>query len=286
MVEISKENIRPTNMTDFEVKTCVGMGDLVLNFAQLETVKNDFTEIRVCPAYSLLNEYRSGSPELHAFTKQFAQLLFDKPPYKLIDSSSAPLTPPDVLLCQRGWKASYVDLSDRLCLAPVDIGVENYVIIQTKVRHLNREVFNSISERFFSTIRNIKNCKIVLMGEHNTGSCKESKIHNDIFIIYDELKKALEGIDHIDLTKEVLLDSPNLDDLRKDLTIMRNARCVVVFGISGIVTTIAATAKKVAGFRTDTLEVINNFFSPMDKKEKMITHNFEQFITFIENSTN
>jgi hypothetical protein len=272
-------------MAELEIKTCVGMGDFVLSYSQLERIKNKYSEIRVCPSYHLLDVYRSGSKEIHEFTKNFASLLFDSPPYKLLDKSEAPLTSPDDLFHHMKLRPSYVDLSEKLCLKEdigFDIGCE-YIVIQTKIRYIDRSLFNSLSERIFSTIKNIKKYKIVLMGEHSTGACKESQVHNQrIFIIYDELKKALQNVDHVDLTKDVLLDNPNIDNLRRDLTIMRNAKCVIVFGVSGIVTTIAATAKNVIGFRADNEITVTSFLENMDKENKLITSDFNQFISQIE----
>lgn len=157
-----------------EIKSCVGLGDLILVYSQTEQIKDQYSEIAICPEYDLLRQWRLGSKESYEFTKKFAQILFSGPPYVLIESSNYPLTDPHQLTRKLGLKNKYVNLSGKLCLPKVDIGTEDYVVVNTKVRQIPPEHFKSIKNRFFDVLRHT-NKSIVVLGERDLGVNRETK---------------------------------------------------------------------------------------------------------------
>lgn len=258
---------------NLEIKTCVGIGDLILTYSILEQIKHNYSEIVICPEYGLLTQYRSGSKESYDFTKQFAELLFSEAPYRLTDISPVQRLNPQELSEKLTTKTKYINLADKLCTKESPI-VSPYIVINTKVRNYNR--FKSIKPLFFDFL--LKNqSKIVLLGERNLGVNKEAQFNN-IFTIYNDLKSL--PIDYIDLTKEVLLDAPNINDLRNDLNIMRNASLNVNFGVSGTVMLSAAVSNVMAGIRSEDEGFITNFLSNMGEN-RLVTNNQSEFIAFL-----
>lgn len=256
-----------------EIKTCAGMGDLILTYSMLEQIKHKYKEIRVCPDYNLLKQYRSGTAESIDFTREFANLIFKNTPYKVIDISEQPRLNPEELSDLLGITTKFTDLSDKLC-GTKTLDIYDYIVINTKVRDFSQRSFNILKPRLTHILSSTSK-KIVLMGERSLGINLEAN-YNNIYTIYDYLKPFCD----IDLTEEVLLDYPNINKLRSDLAIMREAKCVITLGVSGTVMLAMATAKNVAGLRTSAPYFISNFF--VKNNDKVITDNTDEFIKFLE----
>lgn len=264
----------------FETKTCVGIGDLIFTYSLTEQVKHLYSEIRICPDYSILKSVRSGSKESYDFTKQFVSLLFNEPYYTVLEELNLPTINPEVLSKSLNRKIKFVNLTNKDLFIPINIGIEDYIVINTKIRGITRTNFDLVKDRFLDVIKNSKR-KIVLIGERNNGINKEAEYCN-IYTIYNDLKTVLSGKDYIDFTKEVILDVPNIDEFKKDITIIKNARGSISFGVSGIVTLNTCISKTCAVFRCDDFDYsyLNNSFIGMGTN-KMVTTNIDKFIEFI-----
>lgn len=265
-------------MTNLEIKTCAGMGDLILTYSILEQIKHNYSDIRICPDYNLLKQYRAGTIECINFTRDFAKLIFNTYPYNVIDHLDLFYLNPEEISNKFSVKTKFVDLSDKLC-GTSNLNIDNYIVINTKVRDFSQRSFHVLKPKL-TKILSSTNKKIVLMGERKLGTNLEAK-HNNIYTIYDFLKPFC----HIDLTEEVLLDYPNINKLRTDLAIMRDAKCVINFGVSGTVILSMATANVVAGLRNTTPSFISNFFvkdTVSKNNNKVITDNTNEFISFLE----
>jgi hypothetical protein len=265
----------------FETKTCVGIGDLIFTYSLTEQVKHIYSEIKICPDYSILKSVRSGSKESYLFTKQFVSLLFNESYYTVLDELNLPTINPEVLSKSLNRKIKFVDLTNKTNLfIPIDIGIEDYVVINTKIRGITRTNFDLVKDRFFEVIKNSKR-KIVLIGERNNGINKEAEYCN-IYTIYNDLITVLAGKDYIDFTKEVILDVPSIDEFKRDITIIKNAKGSISFGVSGIVTLNTAISKTCAVYRCDDFDYsyLDNSFIGMGTN-KMVTTNIDKFIEFI-----
>lgn len=263
------------------------MGDLILTYSILEQIKNNYSEIRICPDYNLLKQYRAGTAESIDFTREFANLIFNEYPYKVIDNSELFYLNPEEISEKLSTKTKFIDLSNKLC-STKNIDIQDYIVINTKVRDFSQRSFNAIKPRL-NNILSSTTKKIVLMGERKLGINLEVS-NNNIYTIYDYLKPFC----HIDLTEEVLLDYPNINKLRTDLAIMRDAKCVINFGVSGTVMLAMSTANVVAGLRNTTPAFISNFFvnseaapkvfknTASKENNKVITDNTNEFINFLE----
>ena len=258
-----------------ELKTCVGIGDLIFIYSYAEQVKHIYSEIKICPEYSILSAYRSGSKESYDFSKKFVAFLFSEPYYILGEHcNSKPLTLSWDLF-NSDIKAQYVDLRSKLCLPEkIDIGTDNYIVINTKIRDFDIRFWNKTKNDFFKILRSTSK-KIVLMGERRIGINKEQ----NIYTIYDDLKDALYGIDHLDFTKEVILDYPNFDELRRDLTIIRDAKASINFGASGMAVLSPTVADVSIGYRLDNYTFFDDFLLGINKNS-LVTNNIEDFLRF------
>ena len=241
----------------------------------LEQIKHDYSEVVICPDYDLLKQYRSGSKESYDFTKKFAELLFTDQVYKLTNSSNIARLNPQELSDLLTTPTKYINLSNKLCTNKnTALDNEQYIVINTKIR--NYKGFNSIKSKFYDFLLKTKS-KIVLLGERNLGTNKEA-LHNNIFTIYKDLKSL--PIDYIDLTKEVLLDFPDINNLQQDLNIMKNAVLNINFGVSGTVMLSAAVSNVMGGIIDSEEGFITNFLSNMGEN-RLVTNNQNEFMNFL-----
>jgi len=268
-----------------EFKLPIGIGDFVLSYSILEQIKNKYSEIRICPNYQIVKSFRGGSKESTNFVERLATTIYNHPPYNVLKESNAKYMHVIHLANHLALTTQYVDLQEKFCLpSTIDIGTNNYIVVSTKIRHLSQESFDSVKKEVFTILRNSTK-KIVLIGERRV-EFPESKEVN-IRSIYPDLVKALSGIKYIDLTKDVIMSKPNFENFRKDLTIARDAKGVITFGVSGMTTMLASTSNFLAGYRNDplyfklALKYIDGFHNNMGA-DRVISNDKNKFLTHLK----
>jgi hypothetical protein len=267
----------------FECKLPIGIGDFVLSYSILEQIKNKYSEIRVCPDYKLVKSYRGGSKESLEFVEKITSTIYSDYPYKTLKESVAKYMQVVQLANHLSLATQYVNLQKKFCFSTkVNIGTDDYIVISTKARHISQESFDIVKKDVFSILRNSTK-KIVLIGERTVEFYERKDLN--IRSIYPDLVHALDGIKYIDLTKDVIMSRPDFDNFKKDLTISRDAKAVITFGVSGMTTMLASTSNFLAGYRNDSssyktdLMYINGFHNNMgsnriisDDKDKFLSH--------------
>lgn len=110
------------------------------------------------------------------------------------------------------------------------------VVINTKVRGLNRSHYNIVKRRFFEAL-NRSDKQFIIMGEREIEYGKEYKLHgeNAIYSIYGDVIDNLPKEKIIDLTVPKLgITLPSLDNIKNDINIIAKHKSIC-FGSSGIV---------------------------------------------------
>jgi hypothetical protein len=264
-------------MASIEFKTAVAMGDLILVYSLMEQIKNKYSEIRLCPDYSLIDLYRKSSKENLAFSKQMVALIFDAPYYKILDKSNEKVLYTANLANKLHLRTKYVDLRSKLCLpTKVDIGTDNYIVVHTKIRDLSQPNFELVRKQAYDMIRNTKK-KIVIMGERFMDKGASVTIYND-------LMGLVKGKDYLDLTKETIIFDPDINMLRRDSALIRDSKGLITFGICGGVVFGSIVSNIMAGFRKDDAGFWN-WFDKGVNANKLITSDTKAFLDMVRKIT-
>lgn len=204
-----------------------GIGDLLLLKVKNNKM-NNLKEIVICKDFILI--HRNNNIKFYDFILYLVNKLFKDIPIKLIDTNY--LNKP--LYNFNMENITDYDLSNLWDLNKIKLP-EKYIVFTTKVRldHISQEEINFIRSNLSIFVENFK-CKypIILEGERKIDENLETKVHN-IFSIYDILLKLKNNNIVMDLTQEVLTNSPEIEDFEKSLEILNKAECLFNIGIGG-----------------------------------------------------
>jgi len=212
---------------DYDFVNTSGIGDLLLLKLKTESC-NNLKEVVICKEFIL--HYRNTTIKFYNFVVYLVNKLFTNIPVKFIDTNylNKPLYDFDM-----NGVTNY-DLSKFWDLNKLQLP-KKYIVFTTKVRldNTSYEEINSIKSKLSLFLENFT-CKypIVLEGERKIDENIETKTHN-IFSIYDILLKLKKNNTVIDLTKEVLTNTPEIEDFEKSLEILNKAECLFNIGIGG-----------------------------------------------------
>jgi hypothetical protein len=207
----------------------LGIGDIVLSKAALDSIKNQYDEIYISPYIALLEQFRpENQKEYLQFIKEFFTLLFSEPPYIITDDQSyspfcpiAPIVKPNLV--------KYLCTSTSIPDIP-----KPYFVLTTKVREYPYDVFEQDQLEIIRLLQKISlKYKPVILGERVVGMNAEYKSHgsNNIYSLYDTYKNNLDCLDFT--FPEVGITSPSLESIKSDCTIMHGAKFTFSVGLGG-----------------------------------------------------
>jgi hypothetical protein len=108
-----------------------------------------------------------------------------------------------------------------------------YIIFHTKCRFDSSFDYNNLKTHLRLFCREFKtNYKIIIMGEKIMPTNQESDIHK-ITTLYEELLELKNNNDVIDLSIYNIYDNLNFENYCKDMAIIHNAECNILFGNGG-----------------------------------------------------
>ncbi len=267
-------------MRTLEIKPNLGIGDMIFLFSELENMKDRYDRFLVCPPYEMVKSFR-GDTDIN-FPKRFLQTLFGSDPhYSIIEKSPCANLSPDDIESSYGVSTTFIDLSSKFVKGHVSMPFgANFIAINTKVRYITKQEFKNCFARLVPVLK-ASGLPIVLFGEQNIPINPESS--DVIFSIYNDLMTSELKSQIHDLTKPTMLDCIDIESLKNDLSIMYNAVCNIAFGVSGIATLVAATAKHVAEYRNDGFKFLDVYYKSITDTRKVVTKNVDTFIRHVEN---
>lgn len=228
-----------------------------------DTVKDQYQQISVAHNRYLLAEYKGGDAPYHRFLDELGSILFSEPPY-VFDHGDHPVisTHQTYLDLQTAIKSPNLD--HLLCKGSSLNLDRQYIVITTKIRGLASSVFNSLSSEFWSALQQLSTkYKIVVIGERNIEPNREYQ-NPAVMIssIYDQIIRIVKPENLLDLTVPGFgITAPNLNQIRQDCLIMKEAKLVITFGIGGNVWMSSAVANTI-GFRADNEGIIDCVVKP------------------------
>ncbi len=269
-----------------------GCGDILLVRNEMDTIKDQYDCISISPNKSIVDRCRDiGDGRYYIFCLEFMRMIFHDHPYKIVEDDSLPrfsIIDNDLkgLPITQDGLFKMNDYSDLLCDGK-DYIEGDYIIVTTKVRGtpLPDSYHRNYKESLIQTLLSLsKKYKIILMGERTPPQSPENIIWlpGKVYCIYDELISNLFITNNvIDMTvDDIQMAVPDINNLKKDCSIMKKAKAVITLGIGGnmIISTMAST--KSINFIEDAnycpyyVGVVNY----PQRNGVTITNNFKKFI--------
>lgn len=241
LIEASKEELY--------FLTALSIGELIIIQSSLSNILDKYSKINLLPYYSY-----SSYPGEKEFVKSFCKTIFTNNKYCLLDSPilgkvEYPKNKEDFssLLWIGGLMKRNIKLVEPYLVSELVNNEKpeysNYVVLNTKVRILKKRTFlNNLIEFKKMLLEISKNYTIIIMGEKSN-----QKNHNDenIFCCYDYIKDIFND-KFIDLTFEIDPNNrfSNIENLKKDCTIMHYSKLVISFGVGGSFVLASSVANK------------------------------------------
>jgi hypothetical protein len=220
-----------------DIYSAVGIGDLIHYRGLLDNLLPYYDVININLCLNLLNEYKPDNKnENIIFLDNIANLIFNNEKYNIVLNYTDNHIPTHVFQQQNNVDCNIPNLVNEFCNENNIIDGE-YIVLTTKARSIDRQLFLSRKDTFCSVLNDIsKKYKIVLLGERSVEMNKEYQ-HigiNNIFSIYEDIVDYLNKDNLVDLTIPALgITIPNIENLKKDCSIMKDAKKVITFGVGG-----------------------------------------------------
>jgi len=267
---------------ELNIKTFVGMGDILHSKQLLDEVKDNYDTINVYYDRNCF-EWKGNYNQFSEFTEKLFKELFSEPPYVIQDTPYSVSLSPINLSKHINSQFKVLNFEKYFC-KDLDYSqeVEDYIVVLTKIRGWHYSNYCSIKEKYLDILNKIslKN-KIYIMGERKIGLNKENEMHGSqlIYSIYDDL---IENISNVkDLTvPELGITAPKYEDFLIDCKIMNQSKNVICFGISGAVD-MAMSVSNIVNFYGQS-EVEGMFNSMPKQKDKYLTNNLIDFFEKLE----
>ena len=228
--------------------TFIGLGDLTFFCGEmlLRLKKEDVLMVRINKF--TLDSYRGGSESYKNFCIEYIKYILSD--YTVLECGHDVET-------DRTWGLN-LDYVNRMLSEPnirnvfktkfspkVNTDNDNYVVLFTKVREYDRNMFNNLSKEFYMKL-NSMNYKIVIMGEKKVIYDGEYGLlgKNIVYSLYDDFISNISSEKIIDLTKDDY--SPNnisLENILNDLSLISNSKKMILIGCGGFFCTTLFTDK-------------------------------------------
>jgi len=265
------------------------LGDLIIIKSHLDAVKHEYDQIRLTFHTELFNIYlhtdHPSWPEnkikWFKFLDDIKQLFFSEPPF-IMNDGEYPFRQTTQFLSDFGLRPTKVNLANLLCSGQSLNLDKEYIVLTTKVRYLDRNLFDSMSPQFFELINQLsKKYKIVLLGERVVEANIDymNWTNRQIYGIYPEIIANIQNKDAIvDLTLPALGEtSPNLAQIQQDCLIMKEAKFVVTIGIGGNFCMSTSVSNMAIGIRSDNLELCDAVYLNKEYPDAIITKDLGHF---------
>lgn len=266
-------------MRIFRATIPIGLGDLIYTKAMFEPIKQSFSEICLTFHRELINKFEKDL-EYNTFLNEIGALLFSGEPYK-IDVGSYPYCSLSEMVTAHGLVPRKPELSNILCSGnPLNLE-EPYIVINTKVRSVPRQLLEQTAAEFWQLLSELsKKYKIVILGERIVEMNQEYQYYTKdyIYSMYKHINENITSERILDLTVPALgITTPNLKQIQQDCLIMNQAKFVINFGIGGGFC-MATSVANVIGYRYDDDYIANLVFDEQKYHNSTITKDWATFM--------
>jgi hypothetical protein len=217
------------------------------------------------------------------FLHDLGTLFFGQPPYVLDpDPKIWGGDSEQILIGRLGMAPQKINLVNILCKGtPLNLG-EEYIVITTKCRQINRKHFYQRSLRLWRLLTRLsQKYKIVVLGERDVQMRKEYD-PSMVFGIYEHIISNVPADRLVDLTVPALGETvSSLAQVQQDCLIMNGAKFVITIGLGGNSCMAHSCSKMAIGYRADTLPYADKLFS-RDYPDMIITKDWQRFLNLLE----
>jgi len=236
---------------DLNFVMALGIGDMLISWGALEGVKHEYEKIHIFPCWEIITSYRNNRHDYRQFVLDFAKLIFTDEKYVIHAENSTKCS--DVKhVTELGIPCRVPRAQNLLCDSNHYLS-KPYIVIPTKIRGCNRSTYNMLKDRFYEALNRVSDrYDIVILGEREVQMNAEY-VHlgnNLIYGIYNDIVSCVKKIVDLSIPK-LGIDIPDLNNLRKDCSIMRDARSVITFGNSGGFSLSSAVINHQISYRDD-----------------------------------
>lgn len=251
-------------MSVLEVALPGGIGDIIYAKAQLDCIANRYTQINISFSRHMIENFHGNTINYENFLYQLAALLFKAPKYNVVRGVDFPQRSQVDICRMHGTKLQRIKVDNLLCSENFTPIAEPYIVITTKVRWYNRQLYNAVRLELWKEINKLSSrYKIIVMGEKVVEMNEEYSIYgtSEIYSIYQDAIGGIPASALVDRTVPSLgITAPDINQLREDCSIMRGARCVITIGVGGNFAISTAVSKYTLGLRNDGSEINRELF--------------------------
>jgi len=257
-----------------------GLGHMIFCKAQLDSVKDQYEEIKLAPDLKWLRISRQEAyDDQHKFIFKFMKLLFDKPPYIISDDQNLPVKYGVPFMRDDGIMPVVPDLVKYLCRGKPLPTKQKYIVLTTKVRGVDIiQTFQRNQDEFFSILQQLaRKYRLIILGDRIIwpNLLKYTCIYTDYI-------KNLKKYNLTDLSMDDRrISSPDLKMIQHDCMIMNGAEAVVTFGNGGNFS-LAIASSKILDYKNDggQMEPVETYMfgEHYDKDGKFVTRNYKKFL--------
>jgi hypothetical protein len=217
------------------------------------------------------------------FLHDLGHLFFGEPPY-VLDPSPAHWGGDsyDILVGKLGIRPHKINLTGLLCKGtPLNLG-EEYIVITTKCRQVNKNNFYQHSIKFWRILNELsQKYKIVVVGERDVQIRKEYD-PSMVFGIYEHIIIHVPKERLVDLTIPALGETvSSLSQVQQDCLIMNGAKFVITIGLGGNSCMAHSCSKMAIGYRADNLPYANILFV-RDYPDMIVTKDWRRFLSLLQ----
>lgn len=249
----------------------IGIGDLILLSSELifKNKTNNCFSIN----QDLLNTYKSKDAHGYkSFVKALMTKFFQGYNISFSDDQTFPTMEFNWEIIQKAIREKRISDHFKSIFSHNETPSYEYYCIMSKVRSFPRNEFDLIKSDFFKII-NKKNVKLIVLGEKEIEYGPEYQVYGNsmIYSIYKDIMESVNPNLIVDMTVPKLGETtPNINNIIKDMAIIKNSKKALVFGHGGFFCTTLFTHKLCAIIEK---RIIENEIPNEINKQVFITRN-------------
>lgn len=276
-------------MRKLEMSINAGIGDNLMVRVFFDSIKHNYDQIVISHNKQIIDYWKDSDPRYFHFLNELGNMLFTSPPYVFAHKQFTAMNLHDGenSVKRLNLIAQKPNLDYILCKGNSLNLKEEYIVITTKIRGIERRDFFSLSIHLWKVLREIsKKYKIVILGERTVETNKEYKNNPTIIYgIYEQIIANLSQDRIVDLTVPALgITVPDINQIKQDCLIMKEAKFVITLAVGGNLW-LAISVANTIGYRADN-GAVNNYINDLINNPKFpsafLTQDWSAFIKKLE----
>lgn len=227
-----------TMIKEITIPISTGIGDIILISAALNKIKHKYDRIHIKPRFWYAEESKRYTKEQSERAREFCNnllklLLKADEKFIITETKKNDSFEHFEKLCKSVIEPVLPRFEEELCLKDCNEIEGEYIVVTTKIRGL--KTFSNKWKEYFKVLNELsEKYKIVVVGEkdYDLNTSIYEKVHY-FHCYYNELMKNIKN-NIIDLTVDGgSIFIPDLEQIKKDCTIMNRAKYVITVGFGG-----------------------------------------------------